>query len=66
VARSTLLHYGYAGRKATAGNLAFPYSPSDIEVGGVYEFSVYCLLENYNSETVFPVEICQIHYGEEK
>ena len=27
VARSTLLHYGYAGRIATAGNLAFPFSP---------------------------------------
>ena len=26
-ARSTLLHYGYAGRIATAGNLALPFSP---------------------------------------
>ena len=64
VARSTLLHYGYEGRKSTAGNLAFPYSPSDIEVGGVYEFSVYCLLENYNSETVFPIEFGRVQYGE--
>jgi len=29
--RSTLLHYGYSGRISTAGNLAFPCSPSDIE-----------------------------------
>ncbi|MCL2353679.1 MAG: DUF1446 domain-containing protein, partial [Defluviitaleaceae bacterium] len=28
-ARSTLLHFGYEGRKSTAGNLAFPFSPSD-------------------------------------
>jgi hypothetical protein len=27
--RSTMLHYGYVGRKSTAGNLAFPFSPSD-------------------------------------
>lgn len=27
--RSTLLHFGYEGRLATAGNLAFPFSPSD-------------------------------------
>jgi len=29
--RSTMLHYGYPGRKSTAGNLAFPCSPSDID-----------------------------------
>ena len=34
-ARSTLLHYGYEGRKSTAGNLAFPYSPSDFRAGAV-------------------------------
>jgi len=28
--RSTLLHYGYEGRLSTAGNLAFPLSPSDL------------------------------------
>lgn len=32
-ARSTLLHYGYPGRKSTAGNLAFLYSPSDLSAG---------------------------------
>lgn len=39
--RSTLLHYGYENRIATAGNLAFPFSPSDIPGGPVYEFSIY-------------------------
>jgi hypothetical protein len=43
-ARSTLLHYPYAGRKSTAGNLAFPFSPSDIECGPVYKFTVYHLV----------------------
>ncbi len=28
--RSGLLHYGYSGRISTAGNLAFPCSPSDL------------------------------------
>ena len=28
--RSGLLHYGYSGRVSTAGNLAFPCSPSDL------------------------------------
>lgn len=44
-ARSTMLHYGYEGRIATAGNLAFPYSPSDFKVGAVYNFSLYHLIE---------------------
>lgn len=44
VTRSTLLHYGYEGRISTAGNLAFPFSPSDISMGTVYEFSVYHLM----------------------
>jgi hypothetical protein len=43
--RSALLHYGYEGRIATAGNLAFPFSPSDISMGKVYEFSVYHLMQ---------------------
>mgnify|MGYP000479423048 CR=1 FL=1 len=43
--RSTLMHFGYAGRISTAGNLAFPFSPSDLRAGAVYEFSVYHLLE---------------------
>lgn len=44
-ARSTMLHYGYNGRISTAGNLAFPYSPSDFKVGAVYNFSLYHLIE---------------------
>jgi hypothetical protein len=44
-ARSTMLHYPYAGRKSTAGNLAFLYSPSDIVCGPVYKFTVYHLVE---------------------
>lgn len=43
--RSTYLHYGYEGRKSTAGNLAFPFAPSDVTFGPVYQFSVYHLLE---------------------
>jgi hypothetical protein len=54
VARSTLLHHGYEGRMATAGNLAFPFSPSDVKVGAVYTFSVYALLESKDPASLFP------------
>ena len=43
LARSRMLHCDYEGRKSTAGNLAFPFSPSDIHVGEVYEFSIFHL-----------------------
>ncbi len=52
--RSTMLHYGYSDRKATAGNLAFPYSPSDFKVGPVYEFSVYHVMEVDDPCSEFP------------
>ncbi|MBR6646021.1 MAG: acyclic terpene utilization AtuA family protein [Clostridia bacterium] len=45
LARSRMLHSDYEGRKTTAGNLAFPFSPSDIHVGPVYEFSVFHLIK---------------------
>ena len=51
--RSTLLHYGYPGRIATAGNLAFPFSPSDIKVGATYVFSVYALLRSEDPLQLF-------------
>lgn len=65
-ARSTMLHYGYEGRKATAGNLAFPFSPSDIEVGEVFNFSQYHLMEVDTPIEVFPVEYRQLVGGEWK
>ncbi|MER8801179.1 hypothetical protein [Mesorhizobium sp. M0998] len=44
-ARSTVLHLGYPDRISTAGNLAFPYSPSDFDAGEVFEFSIYHLMQ---------------------
>lgn len=45
LARARMLHCDYAGRKSTAGNLAFPYSPSDIHMGAVYQFCIYHLAQ---------------------
>ncbi|KGL53807.1 MULTISPECIES: acyclic terpene utilization AtuA family protein [Porphyromonas] len=53
-ARSTMLHYGYEGRISTAGNLAFPFSPSDCHVGEVFEFNVYHLLKVADATSLFP------------
>ena len=44
LARSTLLHFGYPGRISTAGNLAFPFSPSDFDGGQYFRFAVHHLM----------------------
>jgi hypothetical protein len=59
-ARSTMLHYGYPDRVGTAGNLAFPYSPSDIKAGKVYEFSIHHLLKVENPCELFSIKIDDI------
>ena len=39
---------------ATAGNLAFPFSPSDVKGGAIYVFSVYGLLKGEDPLKLFP------------
>ncbi|MBP1966784.1 acyclic terpene utilization AtuA family protein [Paenibacillus aceris] len=58
--RSTFLHYGYEGRKSTAGNLAFPFAPSDIPFGAVYEFSVYHLMQVADGTQMFRNEYIEV------
>lgn len=58
--RSCYLHFGYPGRKSTAGNLAFPFAPSDVSFGPVYAFSVYHLMRVESATCLFPVEIEEI------
>ena len=60
ITRSTLLHYGYAGRISTAGNLAFPFSPSDIPMGQAFEFGMYHLMEVDDPAGLFVHESVQI------
>lgn len=59
LARSTMLHFGYEGRISTAGNLALPFSPSDISAGQVFVFSIYHLME-IDSQEIFKIEIVEI------
>ena len=62
-ARAMMLHFGYPNRVATAGNLAFPFSPSDAHMGAVYNFSAYCLLENDTPEDLFKCTLYNITNG---
>ena len=58
--RSSFLHCDFDGRKATAGNLAFPFSPSDIPCGPVYEFNIYHLMELEDASAPFSIEFEQV------
>jgi len=59
-ARSFLMHYHYRGRKATAGNLALLYSPSDIPMGPVYSFNVHHLVKVEDPLEPFRVEFMEV------
>lgn len=60
LARSTLLHYPLEERVNTGGNLAFPYSPSDIQVGSVYNLSIYHLIDDVDQATIADLEIVDL------
>lgn len=58
--RSRMLHCDYSGRKSSAGNLAFPFSPSDIHVGPVYEFSLFHLAKVDSLMETAKIEIQEV------
>lgn len=60
ITRSNLLHIDYSGRKSTAGNIAFPYSPSDMAVGPVYNFNIYHLVEVDDLSETSTVEFIEV------
>lgn len=45
IARTNVLHVDFPGRLCKEGNMAFPFSPSDIPCGPVYRFSVFHVVE---------------------
>ncbi len=57
MARSLTMHWAYPGRVATAGNLAVPFSPSDLAAGEVYEFNIYHLMELDDPAGTFPYKL---------
>jgi hypothetical protein len=56
LARVTLLHSDFAGRMCREGNMAFPFSPSDIERGAIYEFTMQHVVEPDDPLQMFPID----------
>lgn len=56
IARVTLLHTDFPGRLCKEGNMAFPFSPSDMERGAIYQFSLRHVVEPDDPLQMFPIE----------
>lgn len=59
-ARYALLHTDFPGRKCISGNLAIPFSPSDMPVGMTYEFSVWHRMEIADPLEPFPIDMIEV------
>ena len=59
-ARYALLHTDFPGRKCISGNLAIPFSPSDMPVGMTYAFNVWHTMELDDPLEPFPMEMVQV------
>jgi hypothetical protein len=60
LARVTLLHSDFPGRMCREGNMAFPFSPSDIERGPIYEFVLQHVLQTDDPLHMFPIDYEQV------
>lgn len=56
IARVTMLHTDFPGRLCRSGNVAFPFSPSDVDVGEAYRFSIFHLVAQDDPLEMFPIE----------
>ena len=62
-ASGALLHCHYPGQFNTSGNIAFPYSPSEIDAGPAYGFSAYHLMKVSSPGELFPIHYEDIANG---
>lgn len=65
-ARYIAMHTEFEGRLCTAGNVAMPFSPSDISVGPAYRFTVWHAMELDDPLEIFPVEYVQFNDAGER
>ena len=60
VFKQNLLHHGFAGRLCSAGNLAFAFTPSELDGGTAYRFVLYHVMQAAPLDEIFRVETCVI------
>ncbi|MDA1310930.1 MAG: acyclic terpene utilization AtuA family protein [Proteobacteria bacterium] len=58
VTKQYFLHHGFPGRLSTAGNLAFPFTPPEVEVGPAWRFSLHHVMQVADAaelQALFPI-----------
>ena len=57
VFKQNLLHHGYPGRVSTAGNLAFAFTPSEVDAHDSHRFVLYHVMAGAPVADLFPVSV---------
>jgi len=60
VFKQNLLHFGYPGRVSTAGNLAFAFSPSELDAPEAYRFVLYHVMQDAPLQDIFGIETVEV------
>lgn len=55
VFKQNLLHFSYPGRFCTAGNLAFAFTPSELDANAAYRFVLYHVMQAAPMEDIFTI-----------
>jgi hypothetical protein len=61
IARVVIPKVDFPGRLCKSGNMAFPFSPSDISVGPTYRFSIFHVVKPDSPYSMFPIEYEEVH-----
>lgn len=60
VFKQNLLHFSYPGRLSTGGNLAFAFTPSELDANDAYRFVLYHVIQDAPMEAIFRIESVDI------
>ena len=60
VFKQNLLHHGYPGRVCTAGNLAFAFTPSELDAFDAYRFVLYHVMRDAPLDRIFAIETFEV------
>lgn len=60
VFKQNLLHHAYPGRLSTGGNLAFAFTPSEIDAHQAYRFALYHVVRDAPLDSVFQVQAVEL------
>ncbi|KAK5956201.1 hypothetical protein OHC33_002775 [Knufia fluminis] len=60
-AKLGLTHMPYPDQLATAGNFAWPFTPSEVPMGPLAKFCVYHIMHEVDPTALFPIKVMDFH-----